>query len=772
MIQLQALNRILKEKDTSFIVLNNLNEDYFSEYVEEFNFIKNHLSRYGNIPDTESFLNRFSDFEIINVEEKNSYLLSELIADKNTRNLATVFNKIRTLLMDGKTDEAMNLFKDSSSTLSTGVALQCVDILKDTSRYDAYVERTKDFKKFYISTGFDELDKIMGGWDREEELGTIVARTNYGKCLEKGTEVLMYDGSIKRIEDVAINDKVQSLNSINTVIGLHNGISKGYKIIPTMGESFVVSENHILTLMKRNVTRNKETRKQSTDNTYTLVDMMIEDYLSLSEHQKRLYRLYKPVINYDNKELSIPPYILGTWLGDGTARASSITSKDAEIINEWQSFASSLNLQLHKYSDSKKNSLASTYSLTALENRGTKNGNVSTQMFKKLNLLNNKHIPQSYMTSGYNQRLDLLAGIIDTDGYYDGHVYTITQKNLSLIKQISLLASSLGLRTSKVGKKYDKKFNKTYHTLTISGNISIIPVRLQYKKAIKQESTKRILSLSGFKIEEVEQIEYYGFMCDGDHRFLLADGTLTHNTWILLKSAVASVQQGLRVGIYSGEMSERKIGYRIDTLIGHLSNGSLIHGNIAVQNDYKKYIDELPKKYTGSLKVLTPTMIDGPGGVNSLRTFIEKEKLDILFVDQHSLLEDDRKAKNPVERAANISRDLKNLQVMKKIPIISVSQQNRTTNETGKVDTTQIAQSDRIGQDSTSIIFLEKKDDIIKLTLVKSRDSENGKTISYKVDFNTGMFVYIPESEDELASDHSENYSARYDVEPTGKEVF
>ena len=109
---------------------------------------------------------------------------------------------------------------------------------------------------------------------------------------------------------------------------------------------------------------------------------------------------------------------------------------------------------------------------------------------------------------------------------------------------------------------------------------------------------------------------------------------------------------------------------------------------------------------------------------------------------------------------------------MKKIPIISVSQQNRTTNETGKVDTTQIAQSDRIGQDSTSIIFLEKKDDIIKLTLVKSRDSVNGQTISYKVDFNTGMFVYIPESEDEPASDHSENYSARYDFESTGKEVF
>lgn len=428
MIQLQVLNKILKDKDSSMIVLNNLTEEYFSDYSNEFNFIKNHLDRYGNIPDLESFLNKFSDFEIINVEERSSYLISELVSDKNTRNLANVFNKIRSLLMEGKTDEAMTLFKNSSDTLSTGIALQCVDIIKDTSRYDAYVERTKDFEKFYIKTGFSELDKIIGGWDREEELATIVARTNYGK------------------------------------------------------------------------------------------------------------------------------------------------------------------------------------------------------------------------------------------------------------------------------------------------------------------------------------------------------------SWVLLKCAVASAEQGLKVGIYSGEMSEKKIGYRLDTLVGHISNGSIIHGNIAVQNDYKRYIDSLSTRFTGSIKVLTPNMIDGPAGVSSLRTFIEKENLDILFVDQHSLLEDDRKAKNSFEKAANISKDLKNLQVMKRVPIISVSQQNRTKNEEG-VDTTQIAQSDRIGQDSTVIIFLEKKEDLLKMTLVKSRDSENGKSFTYRVDFDKGLFVYIPESEnndlDDLDDeDSSEKYRGRYESSVDDKEVF
>jgi hypothetical protein len=149
--------------------------------------------------------------------------------------------------------------------------------------------------------------------------------------------------------------------------------------------------------------------------------------------------------------------------------------------------------------------------------------------------------------------------------------------------------------------------------------------------------------------------------------------------------------------------------------------------------------------FTGSLKVLTPNMINGPADVNALRLFIEKENLDILFVDQLSLLEDHRNGKTPVEKAANISKDLKNLQVLKRVPIISVSQQNRTKNEGGAIDTTQIAQSDRIGQDSTCIIFLEKDEDIIKLNLVKSRDSANGKVLSYLVDFNKGDFTFIPE---------------------------
>ena len=179
--------------------------------------------------------------------------------------------------------------------------------------------------------------------------------------------------------------------------------------------------------------------------------------------------------------------------------------------------------------------------------------------------------------------------------------------------------------------------------------------------------------------------------------------------------------------------------------------------------DYNKYIAQIKNKYTGSLKVLTPNMIQGPAGVTALRAFIEKENLDILFVDQHSLLEDDRKAKNPVERASNISKDLKNLQVLKQIPIIAVSQLNRTKNEDGSelLDSSMVSQSDRISQDSTCLIGItrDKKDNsLFKIHIIKSRDSVNGKILSYLVDLDKGKFTYIPEEEDEKKeSNETEN---------------
>lgn len=106
---------------------------------------------------------------------------------------------------------------------------------------------------------------------------------------------------------------------------------------------------------------------------------------------------------------------------------------------------------------------------------------------------------------------------------------------------------------------------------------------------------------------------------------------------------------------------------------------------------------------------------------------------------------------------------------MTKIPIIAVSQQNRESTEKG-VGTEHIAQSDRISQDSTVIIALEKKDDVLTLDLIKSRDSVNGKKLQYVVNWDKGTFQYVPSESDATNGAHCEELEREYEYQETDQE--
>lgn len=260
-------------------------------------------------------------------------------------------------------------------------------------------------------------------------------------------------------------------------------------------------------------------------------------------------------------------------------------------------------------------------------------------------------------------------------------------------------------------------------------------------------------------------------------------------SWILLKCAIAAAQKGLRVGLYSGEMSELKVGYRFDTLLGNISNTDISHGIIGVQAEYKNFLDSLNDIVSGSLLILTPELNNkSPATVSDLQAFIERDSLDMLCVDQHSLIEDERKGRDSITKASNISRDLKNLQVLEKIPIIAVSQQNRdnkSDDETEKdLDVSRISQSDRIGQDSTVVLFLQHdhKNDLLTITMSKVRDAQTGKKLKYTVDLNKGIFKYIPvedgeggnkEECDQLREEYDGYNAANESTEPyLGEQIF
>lgn len=243
-------------------------------------------------------------------------------------------------------------------------------------------------------------------------------------------------------------------------------------------------------------------------------------------------------------------------------------------------------------------------------------------------------------------------------------------------------------------------------------------------------------------------------------------------TWTALKMAVENCKQGRRVGFYSGEMSTDKVGMRFDTLFAGIDNRKITRGDPGVEIVYHNYIEDMRRdaanKY-GNFFVLTPQDLGGAATVNDLANFIAYQKLDILFIDQYSLLEDTSGARAENEKIANISKAIKNLQVMSRIPIISVSQQNRTKSESGEIDTTMVFGSDRIGQDSTVLIAIDKKDTtlangntavVFTLNILKARDGSTFNKISYITDLNTGKFTYIDESNNTVsdAQDTDDEY--------------
>ena len=78
MVALQILNLVLQKADDSILTENMLTSDYFLGYEDEYAFIQAHKEKYGNVPDKETFLEKFPNFEIIEVNESSRYLVDTI----------------------------------------------------------------------------------------------------------------------------------------------------------------------------------------------------------------------------------------------------------------------------------------------------------------------------------------------------------------------------------------------------------------------------------------------------------------------------------------------------------------------------------------------------------------------------------------------------------------------------------------------------------------------------------------------------------------------
>lgn len=179
-IELQVISKLLTSDDEAEVnLLSSFDASYYVVLKEHIQFILDHQSKYGNVPDVFTFQAQFPNLDLVTVNEPLTYLARGIKENKQRILLVETFNKIKDLGSGDVKAAWRYLYKqcDKASELSESTPM---DIIKDAKQRSEEVIDSANMEK--IPTGFPELDKILyGGLQTDQELMIILARTNTGK---------------------------------------------------------------------------------------------------------------------------------------------------------------------------------------------------------------------------------------------------------------------------------------------------------------------------------------------------------------------------------------------------------------------------------------------------------------------------------------------------------------------------------------------------------------------------------------------------------------
>lgn len=408
-------------------------------------------------------------------------------------------------------------------------------------------ELEKAPKQKGFSTGYEKLDGFLNEI-REGDLIIISGITGEGKCLGKGTPILMFDGTIKAVEKIKIGDELMGDDSTpRKVLSLGRGKDMLFKIIPHKGDSFIINSSHILTLKKTGSASHGKSKPKG-----QIIDIPFGDFIQKSFGWKWKQKLFKVPVNFQYKKLPLDPYFLGIWLGDGDSDDTVITTADQEIIYYLFSLCEKLKLRPSIYIDKRGNKAIR----VGLVNKKNEK-NPLREILRNLNIFNNKHIPLLFKASNREQRLELLAGLIDSDGYKNRSGYVFVNKNKTLATDAMFVARSLGFESRIKPFQVERK-ETTYYKVSINGNGFLLPLKIERKKTYQRKQKKDIL-VSGFSYKPIGWGNYYGFTLDGNGRFLLGDFTVTHNTAFGVSLTKNFIEQKLNCLWFSYEISSQEL---------------------------------------------------------------------------------------------------------------------------------------------------------------------------------------------------------------------
>ena len=483
--------------------------------------------------------------------EDGLFLIGDFITTHNSKS----YSMASILAHNFVLGENSKAYKDTRSTVT---AYQKEYLTKDgtLNKFEAMIDfcaQNTQFPSKRLKNSLDKMNWIMGYTDLETgtKMGTknevlgVTSKDNISKlrgkrsvflgieefgCHIKGTKVLMYDGTFKNVEDVKIGDYLMGNDNTPRIVEkLYNGVDQLYKITLSNGDYQIVNSHHPVYFKKFDWNKG----------IYTEHTLTAPELLNIKNLSKGYY-IPKAIIKFPYTPVPINPYFLGLWLGDGDSTRLDIANKDKEIL-QWLS--DNYVGQIRDLSQSESCKVFHISKTTHVYNR----------LFLEYNLYNNKHIPEEYRVNRSDIQLQVVAGLIDTDGTYNSkkNFFEITQRHdrKHILDDIKFMCECNGLRcsmTSRIGT--GKKKGVLHYRLRISGDLSIIPTKIERKKGVTNTPyrCRKCWSDYTFKVEPYDIGEYYGFTVNKNHLFVLGDLTITHNTFPNLSDLYTVMRPSVR----------------------------------------------------------------------------------------------------------------------------------------------------------------------------------------------------------------------------------
>jgi replicative DNA helicase len=591
-----------------------------------------------------------------------------------------------------------------------------------------------------VPTGFVDLDRLTNGLHAGQMI-VIAARPAMGKALALETPLATPTGWTT-MADVEVGDELIGADGRPTRVVAATDVMIGrpcYEVVFSDGSTIIADAQHQwLTETRASRRSAQEARKGCRSQQAFAAVRTTEELATTLRCETADRRLNHSVTNAQalqlpERELLVPPYVLGAWLGDGTSATAQITTADPGIVMRLeaeglievpsQSAPLRFSLQLPRVVVESRTCVVCDKEFqpkapivrTCGRSCGGRAPGVSepvlspacpdcgrsmtgfgrcqdchskfgtlTARLKTIGVLKAKHVPAAYLRASEAQRRDLLAGLLDTDGTVaaTGAVqFSVTNERLAL--DVQELVISLGYRCSIMRKRVPGRTEASSVAYALNFTTDDDVFHLERKRLLhKERRVRRFQRRDSRFITEVRPIESVPVRCvqvANDSHLFLAGRTMipTHNSTLGLDIArSAAIHHQMAAVMFSLEMGRNEITMRLLSAEARIPLQNMRKGTMR-EEDWTRLA-----KTMGEVSE-APFFIDDSPNMSLMeirakcRRLKQKHDLKLVVIDYLQLMTSGKRVESRQQEVSEFSRALKLLAKEIQVPVIALSQLNR-----------------------------------------------------------------------------------------------